>query len=68
VAPRYAFLSDGRIQVESKNQMRARGLPSTDFADALNLTFAQAGLMTSSTNAAWMFDSAPVMGAIPGTE
>jgi hypothetical protein len=68
VAPRYAFLSDGRIQVESKNQMRARGLPSTDFADALNLTFAQAGLMTSSSNAAWMFDSAPVMGAIPGTE
>ena len=44
VMPRYQFLSDGRLQVESKNSMRARGLPSCDHADALNLTFTQHGL------------------------
>ena len=43
-APRFAFLSDGRMQVESKNSMRARGLPSPDSADALIHTFADAGL------------------------
>ncbi|HXI97020.1 MAG TPA: DEAD/DEAH box helicase family protein, partial [Candidatus Acidoferrum sp.] len=44
VAPRYAFLSDGRMQVESKQSMRSRGLPSPDAADALIHTFAQQGL------------------------
>ena len=44
VAPRYTFLSDGRLKVEDKNSMRARGLPSCDYADALNLTFCQHGL------------------------
>jgi hypothetical protein len=61
VAPRYAFLSDGRLQVESKQQMRARGLPSTDFADALNLTFAEAGLMVTSQSNSGLFDPNPVM-------
>jgi hypothetical protein len=42
--PRYSFLSDGRMQVESKNQMRARRLPSSDHADALCLTFCEQGL------------------------
>lgn len=44
VSPRYSFLSDGRLQVESKGLMRARGRPSPDAADALNLTFAEQGL------------------------
>jgi hypothetical protein len=39
-APRYKFLSDGRLVVESKAEMRSRGLPSPDYADALNNTFA----------------------------
>ena len=43
-APRYAFLSDGRLQVESKNSMRSRGLASPDAADALIHTFAEQGL------------------------
>ena len=43
VAPRYAFLSDGRLQVESKNLMRSRGLASPDSADALIHTFAERG-------------------------
>jgi hypothetical protein len=37
---RYKFLSDGRLVVESKAEMRARGMPSCDYADALCLTFA----------------------------
>jgi phage terminase large subunit len=37
--PRYKFLSDGRLVVESKSEMRGRGLPSCDFADALACTF-----------------------------
>ncbi len=44
IAPRYQFLSDGRMQVESKQSMRSRGLPSPDAADALIHTFAQQGL------------------------
>lgn len=40
VAPRYSFTSSGRIQLESKDQMKRRGLPSPDRADALMLTFA----------------------------
>ena len=43
VMPRYAFLSDGRMQVESKQSMRSRGLPSCDHLDALALTFCRAG-------------------------
>jgi hypothetical protein len=68
VAPRYSFTSDGRIQIESKQQMRARGLPSTDFADALNLTFTQAGLMVSSVNNSGLYSENPVLDVIPGME
>lgn len=40
-APNYTFKNRrGRLQLESKDQMRARGLPSPDKADALALTFA----------------------------
>lgn len=37
--------STGQIQIESKNDLRARGMPSPDGADALSLTFAGAGLI-----------------------
>src|SRR5690606_25246911 len=40
VSPRYKFTSSGKIQVESKDDMRKRGLPSPDRADAFVLTFA----------------------------
>lgn len=40
-APRYTFANArGRLQLESKDDMRARGLPSPDVADALATTFA----------------------------
>ena len=38
-ALRYGFDSQGRIQMESKDAMRHRGLPSPDKADALMLAF-----------------------------
>jgi hypothetical protein len=57
VAPRYAFLSDGRLQVESKNLMRARGLASPDSADALIHTFAEQGLGIASGMTSGLFDA-----------
>jgi len=39
-AVRYKFLSTGKIQIESKDDMRKRGMPSPDVADAFCLTFA----------------------------
>jgi len=42
--PRLSFMSDGRMQVESKAMMRSRGLASPDAADALVHTFAPAGM------------------------
>ena len=38
-ALRYSFASQGRIQMESKEQIRKRGLPSPDKADALMLAY-----------------------------
>jgi phage terminase large subunit len=43
-APRVSFLSDGRMQVESKIQLRARGFRSPDSADALCNTFVPSGM------------------------
>jgi phage terminase large subunit len=48
VAPTYGFTSDGRLVVESKQQLRARGLPSPDYADALCLTFSPGAAMAAS--------------------
>ena len=36
---RYNYDSRGRIKIESKDEMRRRGLPSPDKADALMLAF-----------------------------
>lgn len=35
----YKYTSNGLLQLESKDQLRARGMPSCDTADALMLTF-----------------------------
>jgi phage terminase large subunit len=40
VAPRYTFASNGKLRVESKDEMRKRGLASPDMADAVCLTLA----------------------------
>ena len=39
-APTYRFTPADRIQLESKDDIKARGLPSPDLGDALALTFA----------------------------
>ena len=39
-APEYGYTLAGKIQLERKEKMRARGLASPDLADALALTFA----------------------------
>ena len=40
VSPRYDFSSTGKLKVESKQDMKKRGLPSPDKADAVILTLA----------------------------
>lgn len=42
-SPGYKFDSQGRLVLESKQDMRRRGLPSPDLADAVALTFGQPG-------------------------
>lgn len=39
--PTYKILSSGKIQVESKDEMKRRGVTSPDLADAFCMTFAQ---------------------------
>jgi hypothetical protein len=36
-APTYRMTSSGKVQVESKDELKARGLSSPDLADAFNL-------------------------------
>ena len=67
-APRFTFTSDGKLQVESKDKMRARGLPSPDHFDALALTMAEQAHMVSSEGTSGLYDPNPVMGIIGGTE
>jgi hypothetical protein len=51
-APTYKFASSGKMALESKDDIKARGLPSPDLGDALALTFAYPvaprGLMVTS--------------------
>lgn len=41
ISPQYQYDNAGRIQLESKDDMKSRGLPSPDIGDALALTFAE---------------------------
>jgi hypothetical protein len=36
-APTYRYTSSGKVQIESKEELKARGQPSPDVADALCL-------------------------------
>jgi hypothetical protein len=47
VAPRFSIMSDGRIQAESKDSLKRRGVRSPDIADSLCLTFASAATTAS---------------------
>lgn len=50
VTPRYKFTSSGRIQIESKQEMKKRGLPSPDGAEAFMLTFAADAVIAQQGN------------------
>lgn len=40
IKPQYTFMSNGKLKVESKQEMRKRGAGSPDYADSVCLTFA----------------------------
>jgi hypothetical protein len=67
-APRFTFTSDGKMVVESKERMRARGLPSPDHFDALMLTMAEQGHMVTSEEMSGLFDPNPVLDSVPGMD
>lgn len=51
---KYGFTSDGRLRVESKLEMRSRGLRSPDSADAVCLTFTSGAVLAmASANSSW---------------
>lgn len=55
-APRYTFNSSGRLRVESKEEMKKRGLASPDLADACILTLAgdaAVGIYGSASGSTW---------------
>jgi len=53
VSPRYTFLSNGKLKVEGKGEMKKRGMRSPDFADSLCLTFAGNGAMVGGRMSSW---------------
>lgn len=65
VAPKYKFTSSGKRQIESKEDMKKRGMRSPDKADAFLLTFAAtaATLAGGGTRADW---KTPLKRAIKG--
>ena len=44
--PRFTFLSNGKLKVEGKDEMKRRGMNSPDLADAFCLTFASRASIT----------------------
>lgn len=66
--PKFTFTSDGKVQVESKEKMRSRGLPSPDAADALILTLSERGLGVTSEGNSGLYDPSPVLESVPGME
>jgi hypothetical protein len=66
--PRAFHLSDGRIRVESKDQLRSRGYASPDYADSLCLTFVPTGQAITAGLGMLLSTRTPVRGAIAGME
>ena len=67
-APRVEFMSDGRMKVESKQQLRSRGFASPDKGDALCLTFAPAGMALQLGMGGQINSRTPVRRAVAGME
>ena len=57
---RYKYLSNGKLKVESKDEMKRRGQRSPDVADAFVLSFAQEGAIAGGyTQTKWGAGSSP---------
>jgi hypothetical protein len=54
VGPTYTFLSNGKIKVESKQDMKRRGLRSPDIADSLCLTFSGPAALVGGRGSFWV--------------
>ena len=54
VGPTYGFLSNGKLKVESKQDMKRRGLRSPDIGDSLCLSFASAAAMVGGRGLRWV--------------
>lgn len=54
IGPTYTFTSNGKIKVESKAELKRRGMRSPDLADALCLTFAGQGAMVGGRALKWL--------------
>lgn len=67
-APRVTFLSDGRMQVESKASLRSRGFASPDVGDGLVNTFLPAGMALQGGLGMMLTSRQPVRAAIRGME
>lgn len=49
-SPRYSYLSNGKLKVEGKSEMRQRGVRSPDLADCIALTFSSSAATMTSGN------------------
>lgn len=65
VGPTYTFLSNGKIKVEAKSDMKRRGLRSPDIADALCLTFAGGAALVGGRASFWI-KGKPLLRSIKG--
>jgi hypothetical protein len=54
VSPTYRFTSTGKLQVESKDSLKKRGLRSPDLADSLCLTFASTSALVGGRAPRWV--------------
>ena len=52
----YSIMSNGKFKVESKDEMKKRGMRSPDIADSLMLTFASNAIRASGNNAGYKFN------------
>lgn len=59
---KYKFTSKGQMIMESKEDMKKRGIPSPDVADALALTFANQGTVVFSQSSAPILPYYPELG------
>ena len=77
-APKYSYDSQGRLKLESKDDMKSRGIASPDAADALALTFAcpiesgsdrdlNSGLAQSWDELETSFENAANVSSLPGS-